>query len=460
MITLKELKSYSRVSLYEKFISSSCISKKINLDEILNILLKKNIINYDLNGNIKFNYVGFILVKDIFIFVKPKYIIDKNQEDSMIVNDIFELFKKFNQKEIVYLDNMNDLEIESDIVDNILLSLIRFLLDDYIENGFYRKEMVSYELNGDGDIDWDLTIDEINPLIIGKKSIYSDFITEESIIDNNMFLTKIHSCIINECISILNRTGLNNIFKYDIEENGSILDDIEDKNYIFYKIDNEINIQFIDKKIRVLKAMKLYLKKRAEFQEKQILLYGTRNFKWIWEVLCCHVFENEFIKDYNNSKYEKYSISSPEWIIYGSKINIFRENRNRLTPDILKIINYKNKKYLLILDAKYYNIKIEQNNIKGNPGIRDISKQYLYCTMLNKYIESEGIDKKNIINAFLFPTDLDNYLQGEVKLDFMEKFYENPIYLFKINVHEVINMYCNNKTYNLINLLENIFNFN
>ena len=78
MVTLKELESYSRVKLYEKFISSKYVQVKINLEDILNILVKRNIIKYDIHGNIKFNYVGLILVKNIPIFVKPKYSVSNN----------------------------------------------------------------------------------------------------------------------------------------------------------------------------------------------------------------------------------------------------------------------------------------------------------------------------------------------------------------------------------------------
>ena len=59
-----------------------------------------------------------------------------------------------------------------------------------------------------------------------------------------------------------------------------------------------------------------------------------------------------------------------------------KENKkNRLTPDILKVYKLKEKKVLLILDSKYYFARVDSNgNIIGNPGIDDITKQYLYHT--------------------------------------------------------------------------------
>ncbi|WP_349407210.1 LlaJI family restriction endonuclease, partial [Clostridium perfringens] len=265
--------------------------------------------------------------------------------------------------------------------------IINFLLEDYIENGLYKNEVNSYELNGDGDIDWDKTIDEVDPLVINNQWVYTDLITKNSIIDTDRFITMLHAKIINQCMELLNKTGLNNILKYNIEAIEKCIDNIEDKGYIFYEIDKEITVQFSDRKRRVLKAIKSYLEQKSGTEENDLLLYGTRNFKWIWEVICGYIFDNEFIKDGSLSKYEKYGIESPEWTIYGDGIvsldesTILKEKKNRLTPDILKVTEYNGQKYLLILDAKYYNVIVEKGKIKGNPGIEDITKQYLYYSV-------------------------------------------------------------------------------
>ncbi|WP_300347703.1 LlaJI family restriction endonuclease [Clostridium sp.] len=463
MLILKELESYSKLRLYEKLSDSKSIKDKTTLEDILNILVKRSIIKYDRHLNIKFDYVGLVVVKNIPIFVKPKYSFTKDKDiELVLMKNIIKLLNDFSEREKLDSSNIESIEFEAEIQENNLISIINFLLEDYIENGLYENEINSYELNGDGDIDWDKTIDQINPLVINNQWVYTDLITKNNIIDNNRFITMLHAKVINECTELLNRTSLNIILKYDIEELENSIDSIEDKDYIFYEIDKEITVQFSDRKRRILKAIKSYLEKKSGAEESDLLLYGTRNFKWIWEVICGYIFDNEFIKDGNISKYEKYGIASPEWTIYGNGIlntdeyNILQEKKNRLTPDVLKVTEYNGEKYLLILDAKYYNVIVEENKIKGNPGIEDITKQYLYHSALKYYMSKECINENNVINAFLFPSELESYIQGEVKIGFMHEFSNNQINLVQLNVNEVIDMYCNNKRYDLNKFIDEI----
>ena len=68
----------------------------------------------------------------------------------------------------------------------------------------------------------------------------------------------------------------------------------------------------------------------------------------------------------------------------------------------------------------------------------------------------EGINENNVINAFLFPSELDSYIQGKVSVGFMEKFFQKSVNLVQLNVNEVINMYCNNKKCNLNKFIESL----
>ena len=147
----------------------------------------------------------------------------------------------------------------------------------------------------------------------------------------------------------------------------------------------------------------------------------------------------------------------PQWLLRGyTDVQLLEDNneismkKNRLTPDILRVVDLDGKKYILILDAKYYNIRTLQNDrgelkIINNPGIGDVTKQYFYQMALAEYMDKNNIT--GIINAFLFPSTSHTELMGEVKLDFMEKYPD--IILIKLNVQDMVRMYCNSKNYGL-----------
>lgn len=459
MIVLKELNKYSKSQLENIF------DKYIYLDEdiesILILLYRENIINYDYNQMISFNYVGMIVIKNIPIFVLPKYIneVEKSKENLMI-KSIIKLLNIFSERKKTNCTGIKNLIFEREFLENNLISTIKFLLDDYIENGLYRKEDSSYELNGCGDIDWDETLNLIEPMFIKNKLIYTDFISKNIILDDSRFITKIHDKIISDCIEFVNTTGLNNILECNISKDKDDFEFLNDDKKIYSEIERELTIQFSDRKRAVLKSMKLYLDKKASINNDQLLLYGTRNFNLIWQEICEYVFDNEFVKYNNISKYEKYKIEPPIWRINGNEnLNLdesdeIKFKKNRLTPDILKFTKYNGDNYLLILDAKYYNLKFKDGIIYNNPGIGDITKQYLYKKVLKKYIDENNIKNNNIINAFLFPSMEKTYYQGEIKLSYLSNIEENNIKLVQLNVLNIIEMYCNFKKYNLDNFID------
>ena len=321
----------------------------------------------------------------------------------------------------------------------------------------YKNEIEAIELNGNGDINWDKTIEQIDPMVFNKQWIYADFITNKSIVDENKFITLIHGTILNECINILKKYHLDlfiNCNEEVVEKTLENLDE-EDIEVLENEIDKEIAVQFNDRKRRVLYAMKSYLNRRCDIGESDLILFGTRNFKWIWEVICGYVFKNEFVNNGKNSKYEVFNITPPKWNINGSNVGNkdttdLEMKKNRLTPDILRTVILPEGKKLLILDAKYYNIRfdLELGKVLGNPGIEDITKQYLYKVALKNYISKNTIGN-DVFNAFLFPTMEPSNVQGYVKLDFMDEYCSDGIKLIMLNVEEIIDKYCNNVTYEM-----------
>lgn len=449
MILLKELRPYSEKELMDKL-----EVENDDFQKIIKILDYKKILKYNYRGEIQFSYVGIVLVKGKAIFIFPKYVQCKNEANEIqSLKQIIKLLNEFSAREKLDKNNLESFSLEQETLEDNLIPIICFLLDDYIENNIYENEVDSTEVNGDGEINWDKTIELVDPIVINNQWFYSDLITNRSRIDNDRYITRLHGAIINECMEFLTKTGLNSILTYNIDNIENSLEDLDEVDRIEREIENEMMVQFNDRKKRVLQAIKAYIAKRSDTSEVNLLLYGTRNFKWVWEVICGYVFDNEFVKNGKKSKYKIYEIESPKWYI-DNRNNLenddsseYEMQKNRLTPDILKVVVHENIRCLLILDAKYYNLRIENEYLKGNPGIDDITKQYLYHTALKSYIEKNNITK--VINAFLLPSELKTYVQGEVVLDFMKQFSDIDINLIKLNVDEIINMYCGYKKYNL-----------
>ena len=74
----------------------------------------------------------------------------------------------------------------------------------------------------------------------------------------------------------------------------------------------------------------------------------------------------------------------------------------------------------MIFDAKYYNIQLEKGKkLSGNPGIGDVTKQYLYQLAYKKFIKDHNIAV--VRNCFLMPTEKNEIInKGTVKLEILE----------------------------------------
>ena len=295
---LIELVSYSKRELLK------CLEvNNEELEEILKVLDKKKIIKRN-NDKFQFVYVGIAIVKNKPIFILPKYINIKNKDKQKLhLKKIIELLNEFTLRERLDENNIESIVFNEEKEENEFLSIIKFILDDYSEYGVYKNEIEAIELNGNGDINWDKTIEQIDPMVFNKQWIYADFITNKSIVDENKFITLIHGTILNECINILKKYHLDlfiNCNEEVVEKTLENLDE-EDIEVLENEIDKEIAVQFNDRKRRVLYAMKSYLNRRCDIGESDLILFGTRNFKWIWEVICGYVFNNEFVNNGINS---------------------------------------------------------------------------------------------------------------------------------------------------------------
>ncbi|MNW58503.1 Type-2 restriction enzyme BsuMI component YdjA [compost metagenome] len=156
-------------------------------------------------------------------------------------------------------------------------------------------------------------------------------------------------------------------------------------------------------------------------EENGLSLFGTNSFNFVWEKVCSDVFNNQLStklkhlslpqplteqylskKDYTLLEL----IEKPKWnFIEGERLLKSHRVEETLIPDIISLFPKDDGVCFGIFDAKYYNIRLDERRVDGQPGIGDITKQYLYQLAYNNFINAHNFT--HIQNAFLMPTEKD-----------------------------------------------------
>ena len=404
---LKLLRSYGVLKIISKFKDKKELSDIVDVDdEISDIDSDSENVYYYI-----FTFVGIMIVSGIVLKCYPKYIF-KNDTPLLQLKQILKVIEKQNKKEQFIKFHNESLENSS----YNLLATILYLYNDYNEYGIYTTTQDIFEVNGNGEINWDKTINEMFTLISNNKPFYPELITRKKIDDDNDYFKILHDVILTQCSKQLKKTGLLELFEFEelnlIEKR---IDDLGDKDYILNKILKELNVQFNTRKQLLLKTMYAYIASESELGvNSDFSLYGTNSFHVIWENLCAEVFNNMLNKklselslplklkqEYNENHKLISIIEKPNW---NNKYGEFESDT--LIPDLISIYKDNNQEHkFIIFDAKYYTIKINGKSIVGQPGIESVTKQYLYQLAYKKFLEEHGFEQYNIRNCFLLPTE-------------------------------------------------------
>ena len=404
---LKLLRSYGVLKIISKFKDKKELSDIVDVDdEISDIDSDSENVYYYI-----FTFVGIMIVSGIVLKCYPKYIF-KNDTPLLQLKQILKVIEKQNKKEQFIKFHNESLENSS----YNLLATILYLYNDYNEYGIYTTTQDIFEVNGNGEINWDKTINETFTLISNNKPFYPELITRKKIDDDNDYFKILHEVILTQCSKQLKKTGLLELFEFEelnlIEKR---IDDLGDKDYILNKILKELNVQFNTRKQLLLKTMYAYIASESELGvNSDFSLYGTNIFHVIWENLCAEVFNNMLNKklselslplklkqEYNENHKLISIIEKPNW---NNKYGEFESDT--LIPDLISIYKDNNQEHkFIIFDAKYYTIKINGKSIVGQPGIESVTKQYLYQLAYKKFLEEHGFEQYNIRNCFLLPTE-------------------------------------------------------
>ena len=366
-----------------------------------------------------FTFVGVIIVAGRVLKCYPKYILS-NEEPKNELKQVLKVLERYNSKEQI-IRMFND---SSESSSFNLLAVLLFLIFDYYENGIYSNTEEIIESNGSGEILWDKTINETFSIISYNRPYYINLQTKKRVNNEYDYFKRLHECILTKASEEMRAADLLDVFEItELDLTDEVLDEFGDKEYILWRIENEINAQFNTRKQLVLKTMYAYIAHSGNLHDTDCLsMFGTNSFNLVWEKICADIMDNQLGKKLCElnlpypllPKYDKNCtlinlIEKPLWTATGETA------KDTLIPDLVAITS----DVFIIFDAKYYNAKLELGIVpKGQPGIESVTKQYLYQLAYQKFIDEHGF--KDVKNCFLMPTEKEDViLKGEASMSIL-----------------------------------------
>lgn len=406
-----------------------------------------------------FTFVGVIMVGDLVLKCYPKYIFSTEHPlDEM--RQVMRVITKYNryEEQIVNLFN-GDAENRS---FNIL-AVISFLLNDYYEYGLYSNSENVIEINGEGDILWGRTIDENFPIISNGRPYYMELLTRRTVNDEADYFHRLHQTVLTECSKKLKNAQLSELFEIEpLKLTENEISDFGDTEYILSRISGELSMQFNTRKQILLKTIYAFIAADRCVVEinDDVSLFGTNSFNLVWEKACAAVFNNMLQAELRNlplplplnGSYKAQTkrklidiIEKPVWAVaHGSEDIYSHVASDTMIPDFVTISG----NWFIIFDAKYYNLYMEKDALRGQPGIESITKQYLYQLAYKDFTQKHRLYK--VKNCFLFPTEKDECIdKGYVELGMLHQLGLENIAVRLLPAHRVFESYLSEAMMNI-----------
>lgn len=420
----------------------------------------------DNSGDIEyvFDYVGVVMLEGYVFKCYPKYIKSTNAPFDEL-KQVLKVIKKYNSSEqIIYLYNGED---DSRIFNRLAVAL--YLLEDYHTNGLYTNQREIVEVNGEGDILWDKTINETFAIIQNNKPYYVELQTKNTVDNNLDYFRRLHECVLTICSRELENVGLLQLFELsEVNLSQVELSDFGDDNYILYRLQGEIQSQYVTRKQNILKTIYTYIaNEKTDKDDISYSLYGTNSFNLVWETVCAENFgsvldraivdlplcNSTLYKSEDEASTLRNVIKAPRW--RKSEYPMVEDPKvETLKPDLVCIypVDEEKKDYCFgIYDAKYYGIDYQVSGdrarIAGQPGVGDVTKQYLYQLAFDDFITKQGY--RYVQNMFFCPDETADKNYGWVQMDMLhqigDKKLEN-VAVVKLCATEMYDFYLANKT--------------
>ena len=305
-----------------------------------------------------------------------------------------------------------------------------------------------FEMNGNGEILWDKTVNDSFAFFSDNRPVYIDYFNRRSVVEDDNFIKKLHEVVLSRISETLELNGLLDSLDLTLTNfTDEELTDLGDVDFILYMIDSELSQEFNTRKQLLLKALYSYVSQKYEAERDEYAsLFGTNSFQGIWEKACANVLNDKLDITIGgldleptgaNTKNTKIKniIDKPQWI--QNNKDVFETAT--LIPDIITVVN----KRLLILDGKYYNLRFSAKSVAGNPGVGDVTKQFLYALAYREFADKNNLET---VNYFLMPTENDTILNfAQVDMQLLNNLGLSSIKVAKLNAANIYQKYLDDK---------------
>lgn len=365
-----------------------------------------------------FNFCGVVYVEDLLIRCYPKYI-RKGEAES----EQFELsFRKAMRAVRRYHEHREQhiYSVRRGERYGNLLGIIRALLEDYAHHGLYRTKRHEYEVNGEGETDWQRTLERYQPVFVraeGRlKPVYMERDTDRVRTDEGNFFRQVHMAVLNACSQIIRDMSLADLFPVRGIRFPSVkLSNLGSRRHILRRLHREYERQYAETRRQILALLIIFIERRGdERRDRPLTFFGTNAMNLVWEKALAEVLDNQLdekigsiaalpqelrrsYKDRDKKLIE--IIGKPQWFLYNSRK---AAETATLIPDTIAI----HEDGFVIYDAKYYVPDIRRKgdgfSIARQPALESVTKQYLYQMAYKDFLEHFGLADK-VQNVFVIP---------------------------------------------------------
>ena len=266
-----------------------------------------------------------------------------------------------------------------------------WIIQDYIENGYYYNREKIYSNDRSGKIDWKRTLKSV-PIYSDGNIIYDKIVTSRMSASNDV-IAQIYKICLKQSV---NRIGW--AFNYNIFVEVQQLKSIKEMIHI---VNKELVSTFDDiKRLRFRHMLSILQSLSDENALSDKTTYGIENYYCVFETMVDSLFhgiDGKEKKKYNPSGY---------WILN----NQDEFESSNLRPDTI----YKNIKSneTFIIDAKMYQYGYTKK-IDDLPKTSSMQKQITYGDFVHHYVDP----KSNIRNAFVLPFNKELF-DGDTNVQF------------------------------------------